>query len=54
MLAGSSPSSLHPVLTASRQGFETQIAVPATPYVAVQALDATGKVLSTSSVAHPT
>ena len=41
-------------MTASKQGFETQIAIAAEPYVAVQALDAAGRALATSSVVHVT
>ena len=49
VLAGASPAQLAPVATATRQGFETAIATPGPePYVAVQALDATGAVLATS------
>ena len=50
VLAGASPTQLAPVATAARAGFETAIATPgAAPYVAVQALDATGAVLSNSA-----
>jgi hypothetical protein len=52
VLAGSAPDSLQAVLTATNQGFETQIAVGTQPYVAVQALDAAGRTLATSSVVH--
>jgi hypothetical protein len=48
VLAGASPQSLHPILTASRNGFETAIALPggtSGPYLSVQALDAGGNVL---------
>jgi glutamine synthetase len=49
VLAGSSASALAPVASAPRSGFETQIVTPRTaPYVAVQALDASGAVLGTS------
>jgi len=49
VLAGPSPTRLTPVATAPRTGFETAIATPsAAPYVAVQALDASGTVLGTS------
>jgi Arylsulfotransferase (ASST) len=49
VLAGPSAGQLAPVATAARTGFETAIATPAhEPYVAVQALEASGAVLSTS------
>ncbi len=50
VLAGVSPAGLAPVADAPRAGFETAIALPtsAGPYVAVQALDATGAVLGVS------
>jgi hypothetical protein len=51
VLAGSSPSSLEPVATAPKAGFETAIATPASVaggYVAVQALSGAGAVLGTS------
>ncbi len=50
VLAGTSPSALAPVTTAVDSGFQTTIAALTTgPYVAVQALDATGAVLGTSA-----
>jgi hypothetical protein len=52
VLAGSAANALQAVVTASKRGFETQIAIPAKPYVAVQALDAAGRAMATSSVAH--
>ncbi|HEX5225872.1 MAG TPA: arylsulfotransferase family protein [Solirubrobacteraceae bacterium] len=53
VLAGSSPQTLTPVATAARSGFETAIGTPAAaPYVAVQALDASGAVIGTSGVIH--
>ncbi|HEY5044241.1 MAG TPA: arylsulfotransferase family protein [Solirubrobacteraceae bacterium] len=52
VFAGPSTRQLAPVATAARTGFETAIATPGavgpTTYVAVQALDAAGAVLSTS------
>jgi hypothetical protein len=49
VLGGPSPQQLAPVAEAARSGFETAIALPAVqPYVAVQALSATGAVLGTS------
>ncbi len=51
VLAGSSPSSLAPVATAPKAGFETAIATPASVtggYVAVQALNGAGAVIGTS------
>ena len=50
VLAGSAPSSLGAVGQEPSSGFETRIAVhSAAPYFAVQALDSSGKLLSTSS-----
>jgi hypothetical protein len=49
VLAGPSAKQLAAVATAARGGFETAIATPGPePYVAVQALDASGAVLGTS------
>jgi len=51
VLAGPSPSSLAPVASAARAGFETAVGVPklaAGAYVVVQALDATGAVIGAS------
>jgi hypothetical protein len=48
LLAGGSSRALAPVATAARSGFETVITAAAAPYVAVQALDASGAVLGTS------
>jgi hypothetical protein len=49
VLAGSSAQQLTPVASAAREGFETTIATPGPePYVAVQALNASGAVLGTS------
>jgi hypothetical protein len=49
VLAGPSAGQLTPVATAARAGFETAIATPAhEPYMAVQALEASGAVLGTS------
>ena len=57
VLAGASPQALKPILTAPRSGFETAIALPggtAGPYLAVEALDASGKVLrSAAAVSEP-
>ena len=50
VLAGPASDSLQAVVTAPNQGFESQIAIATQPYVAVQALDATGRTLATSSV----
>ncbi len=54
VLAGASPTSLSAVTTAAKQGFESQVTIPAEPYVAVQALDSAGRALATSSVVHAT
>jgi hypothetical protein len=49
VFAGSSPQTLAPVATGARTGFETAITTPArAPYVAVQALEASGAVIGTS------
>jgi Arylsulfotransferase (ASST) len=52
VLAGSSATSLSAVTTTAKQGFESQVTIPATPYVAVQALNSAGHALATSSVVH--
>lgn len=49
VLAGSSPNALGEVTSQPRRGFETQITIPASPYVAVLALDAGGQVMSSST-----
>jgi hypothetical protein len=54
VLAGPSPASLRPVASAPRSGFETPIALPAGvagPVLAVEALDAAGRVLGVSAPA---
>jgi hypothetical protein len=49
VLAGSSAQTLAPVAAVARAGFETAVTTPAAaPYVAVQALDASGALLATS------
>jgi hypothetical protein len=50
VLAGSAANALQAVVTSTKQGFESQIPIAAQPYVAVQALDAAGRALATSSV----
>ena len=52
VLGGASATSLSAVATAAKQGFESQVTIPAEPYVAVQALDSAGRALATSSVVH--
>jgi hypothetical protein len=54
VMAGSAADALQAVATATKQGFETQIAIASQPYVSVQALDAAGHMLATSSVVHLT
>ena len=54
VLAGASADALQAVITATKQGFETQIPIAAEPYVAVQALDAAGRALATSAVVQVT
>ena len=50
VLAGPSPSTLAPALTALKTGFETTIAAHTKgPYLAVQALDQSGAILGTSA-----
>jgi len=49
VLAGASSSAVQAVATAPKQGFETQIPIRSEPYVAVQALNRAGRVLSTSA-----
>jgi hypothetical protein len=49
VLTGSSPGALSPARTAAKSGFETQLTVSNASYVAVQALSASGQVLSTSA-----
>jgi hypothetical protein len=51
LVAGEAPGSLRPVATAARQGFETTLAgTSKAPDVAVEALDAAGRVLARSAV----
>jgi len=53
VLAGPSPKALAPVASGARTGFETAVRTPgAAPYVAVQALDASGAVIGTSGIIH--
>jgi Arylsulfotransferase (ASST) len=54
VLAGSAENALQAVVTTTKQGFENQIAIATEPYVAVQALDAAGRTLATSSVVNVT
>jgi hypothetical protein len=54
LLSGASPSTLAPLATAARTGFETSFSAPsAGPYVAVQALDGAGAVIGVSRVVRP-
>jgi hypothetical protein len=54
VLAGPSSGSLTPVTSAPKKGFETTIAVHTSqPYVAVAALDSSGKTLATSAAISP-
>jgi hypothetical protein len=46
---GSSATSLRPLATVRRNGFETAASVPAQTYAQAQALDSRGHVLGTSS-----
>jgi hypothetical protein len=55
VLAGASKTALRPVAEAPRSGFETGIAVDSRrPYVEVQALAASGRLLATSNVVSRT
>jgi len=52
VLAGTSPGSMAPLVSARKRGFETAItAATGAPYLAVQALDSKGHVLATSATA---
>jgi Arylsulfotransferase (ASST) len=54
VLSGTGPTALNPVAEAPRSGFETAVMVPAAtigPYVAVRALDTSGRVLGVSQPA---
>jgi hypothetical protein len=48
VLGGSGPKSLAPLAVAPREGFETAVSIVPAPYVAVQALAPSGRVLQTS------
>jgi hypothetical protein len=53
-LAGTSPTALSPLAQTPRGGFETAVMLPTGtvgPYVAVQALDASGRALGVSQAA---
>lgn len=52
VLSGNSPTSLHPLVTAKKVGFETAIAIqhPSSRFLAVQALGRAGRVIGTSRV----
>jgi hypothetical protein len=52
VLAGATADALQAVLTSAKQGFESQLTIPAQPYVQVQALDSAGRTLGTSRVVH--
>ncbi|HXD55775.1 MAG TPA: arylsulfotransferase family protein [Solirubrobacteraceae bacterium] len=53
LLDGTSAKTLAPVASVARTGFETALKPPApAPYLAVQALDASGAVLGTSATVH--
>jgi hypothetical protein len=49
VLAGSTSTALSTVATVPKEGFETEISIPAAGYVAIQAIASDGRVLSTSS-----
>jgi hypothetical protein len=50
VIGGSSQSALRTLATVRKNGFETAITVGAQPFVAVQALDYSGRLMSTSAV----
>jgi hypothetical protein len=52
VLAGATADTLQAIATATKQGFESQLMIPAQPYVQVQALDSAGRMLASSSVVH--
>jgi len=52
VLSGPTPANMRAVRTTSNAGFETKIEIAAAPYAAVEALDARGRVLSTSATVH--
>jgi hypothetical protein len=52
ILGGASPTALHPVGKVAKHGFETSATVSAQHYIAVQALDWSGNVMSTSATAR--
>jgi hypothetical protein len=55
VLAGGAPDALQPAAVAARSGFETKVPVAGPgPYVAVEALDAAGRVLGTSATVKGT
>jgi hypothetical protein len=49
ILAGDRPTSLNPIMTAEKHGFETEVENAARRYVALQALDRKGHLLATSA-----
>jgi Arylsulfotransferase (ASST) len=49
ILAGDAPTSLDPIMTSEKRGFETKVEIGAHRYVAVQALDRSGHPLATSA-----
>lgn len=52
VLGGSAAKTLLPVAVAPSEGFETPVSIVPTPYVAVQALASSGRVLATSETVH--
>jgi hypothetical protein len=52
VVSGDRPDRLSPIASSPKHGFETSIKTPAHGYVAVQALDADGRLLATSTVVH--
>ncbi len=54
LLSGSTATTLTPLATVARSGFETAITTPAAPFVEVRALSASGRVVGTSKVITPT
>ncbi len=53
VVGGSSPSVLRQIAASPKRGFETKLTVPASHYVAVEALDSAGHVIKTSATITP-
>jgi hypothetical protein len=53
VLGGPDAAHLHPILTAAKRSFESQLTAPAAPYLCVQALDGQGRILGASETVRP-